>query len=162
MDSENTRATVRGFTPARLNAWELPNSTGTAFDPWRSALSASERRARRGVLAEQHVSTLIEERGWNIIDRNFRIRSGEIDLIAFDGDVLVFIEVRARTGTAFGLADDTVDQRKLEKITSTALTYIEQHPEFAEHYWRVDLFAITLGRGDRILACRQYENLTLS
>lgn len=125
-------------------------------------MSASERRARRGVLAEQHVQALIEERGWQLIDRNFRIRSGEIDLIALDSDVLVFIEVRARTGTAFGLADDTVDERKLQKITSTALTYIEQHPQYAEHWWRVDLFALTLGPGDRVLACRQYENLTLS
>lgn len=124
-------------------------------------MSASERRARRGVLAETHVAALIERRGWRIIDRNFRTRGGEIDLIAFDGDVLVFIEVRARTGSSFGLADETVDARKLQRITSTALAYIEQHPELAEHYWRVDLYAVALGSGERILACRQYENLTL-
>jgi putative endonuclease len=121
-----------------------------------------DRRASRGALAEDHVLKLIQERGWRVVDRNFRIRSGEIDLIAFDGDVLVFVEVRARTGTAFGRADDTVDFRKLEKIMSTALTYIELHPEYAEHFWRVDLFAITLGAGNSIVACRQYENLTLS
>jgi len=121
-----------------------------------------DRRASRGALAEEHVLQLVLDRGWRVVDRNFRIRSGEIDLIAFDGDVLVFVEVRARTGTAFGRADDTVDFRKLEKITSTALTYIEKHPEYAECYWRVDLFAITLGTGNSVLACRQYENLTLS
>ena len=104
---------------------------------------------------------LVERRGWRIIDRNFRTRAGEIDLIAFDGEVLVFVEVRARTGMAFGLSDETVNTRKLQRITTTALSYIEQHPELADHYWRVDLFALTLGSGERILACRQYENLTL-
>lgn len=125
-------------------------------------MSKPDRRARRGELAERHVEALIAERGWTVIDRNFRIRSGEIDLIAMDGEVLVFVEVRARTGTAFGIADETVDHRKLGKIMSTALTYIEQHPALADLYWRVDLFALTLGRGDSVAECRHYKNLTLS
>lgn len=124
-------------------------------------MSRPDRRARRGQLAERHVEDLVTGRGWTVIDRNFRIRSGEIDLIAMDDDVLVFIEVRARTGTAFGIADETVDHRKLQKIMSTALTYIEQHPDLADLYWRVDLFAITLGRGESVVDCRHYENLTL-
>jgi putative endonuclease len=113
-------------------------------------------------MAEKYVESLLLERGWLIVDRNFRTRAGEIDLIAFDHDVLVFAEVRSRTGTAYGLADETVDERKLRRIMTTALTYIEQNPEYAETYWRVDLFAITLASGDRVLACQQYENLTLS
>ena len=124
-------------------------------------MSTSDRRAIRGARAEQHVAALVERRGWRIVDRNFRTRSGEIDIIALEGEILVFVEVRARTGTAFGLADETVNTRKLQRITMTALSYIEQHPELADHYWRVDLFALTLGSGDRVLACRQYENLTL-
>lgn len=136
--------------------------TGAVFVLLQSVLSGSDRRARRGQIAERHVESLLTDRGWTIIDRNFRIRSGEVDLIAMDGGVLVFVEVRARTGTAFGIADETVDYRKLQKITNTALIYIEQHPELADLYWRVDLFAITLGRGESVLDCRQYENLTLS
>jgi putative endonuclease len=119
-------------------------------------------RARRGAAAEQHVAGIAQERGWRILDRNFRTRTGEIDLIALDGDVLVFAEVRARTGTQFGLADDTVDHRKLGKVTRTALEYVEQHPQYQDLYWRVDLFALTLDRSGRVVACRQYENLTLS
>lgn len=124
-------------------------------------MSASDRRARRGALGEQHVAALVEERGWSIIDRNFRTRGGEIDLVALDGDVLVFIEVRARSDAAFGLADETVDARKLRRLTTTAMTYIEQHPDLSERYWRIDLFAVTLNRDNRVIACRQYENLTL-
>jgi putative endonuclease len=124
-------------------------------------LSAPDPRASRGARAEQAIADEIASRGWTLIDRNFRTRYGEIDLVALDGDVLVFVEVRARTGTSFGVADETVGRRKLERIMSAALSYIEQHPEYAESWWRVDLFAITLNRAGAIIACRQYENLTL-
>jgi len=124
-------------------------------------LSASERRARRGKEAEQYVADLVTERRWSIVARNYRTRSGEIDIIALDSDVLVFVEVRARTGTAFGIADDTVTRAKLTRITSTALAFIEAHPQFADSYWRVDLFALALNASGGVLTCHQYENLTL-
>lgn len=111
--------------------------------------------------AEQAIADEVTSRGWQLLDRNFRTRYGEIDLVALDGDVLVFIEVKARTGTAFGLADETVGRRKLERIMSAALSYIEEYPEYAESWWRVDLFALTLNRAGDVMACRQYENLTL-
>lgn len=107
------------------------------------------------------MAALVERQGWKVVDRNYRTRAGEIDLIALDGDVLVFIEVRARTGSTFGVADETVTYRKLQRITTTALSYLEEHPDLDELFWRVDLFAISLGRGERVLACRHYENLTL-
>lgn len=103
---------------------------------------------------------LLTQRGCPIIQRNYRSRSGEIDVIALEGDVVVFAEVRARTGTAFGIADETVTRAKLRRITSTALAFIEEHPEYADSYWRVDLFALALADGC-VVACRQYENLTL-
>lgn len=124
-------------------------------------MSASERRARRGAQAEHHVAAVVEERGWKVIARNFRKRFGEIDLIAIDGDILVFIEVRARSDIAFGLADETVTRAKLQRVTSTAQAFIQDHLEYADSYWRVDLFALTMDRRGNITACRQYENLTL-
>ncbi|CAN5666904.1 hypothetical protein BH24CHL1_BH24CHL1_15400 [soil metagenome] len=128
---------------------------------WQSALSASERRARRGKEAEQYVVDLLTQRGYPIVERNYRTRSGEIDIVALEGDVLVFVEVRARTGTAFGIADDTVTYPKLRRIMSTALAFIEEHPEYADSYWRVDLFALALQANGGVLTCRQYKNLTL-
>lgn len=124
-------------------------------------MNAPDPRAARGARAELEIAGQVTSRGWQLLDRNFRTRFGEIDLIALDGVVLVFIEVKARTGTAFGLADETVGRRKLERIMSAAQSYIEQHPEYAESWWRVDLFAITLNRAGAVVACRQYENLTL-
>jgi putative endonuclease len=124
-------------------------------------LSASERRARRGKQAEQYVVDLLTQRGYLIVHCNYRTRSGEIDIIALDDDVLVFVEVRARTGTAFGIADDTVTRPKLRRIMSTALAFIEEHPEYADSYWRVDLFALALASNGGVASCRQYENLTL-
>lgn len=104
---------------------------------------------------------LLTRRGCSIIERNFRTRFGEIDIVALEGEVLVFVEVRARTGTAFGHADDTVTRAKLTRITSTALAFIEAHPELMDTYWRVDLFALTLDSRGSVRTCRRYENLTL-
>ena len=104
---------------------------------------------------------LLTQRGYPIVERNYRTRFGEIDIIVLEGDVLVFVEVRARTGTAFGIADDTVTRPKLRRIMSTALAFIEEHPEYADSYWRVDLFALALATHGRVVSCRQYENLTL-
>lgn len=124
-------------------------------------MSASERRIRRGKEAEQYVVDLLTERGCSVLGRNFRTRFGEIDIIALDDSVLVFAEVRARTGTSFAIADDTVTRAKLTRIMSTAQAFIEAHPEFVDSYWRVDLFALTLNTSGRVITCRQYENLTL-
>lgn len=124
-------------------------------------MSASERRASRGKLAEQYVHDHVQERGWTVVTRNYRTRAGEIDVIALDGEVLVFVEVRARTGSAFGLADDTVTSAKLRRITSTALSFIQDHPGYADCYWRVDLFALALDRSGDVISCHQYENLTV-
>lgn len=124
-------------------------------------MSASERRAARGKQAEEYVTRLVVERGWQVVARNYRTRYGEIDTVALDGDVLVFVEVRARTGDAFGLADDTVTRAKLRRLTSTALTFIRDHPQYEDSYWRIDLFALALDGRGIVVSCRQYENLTL-
>ena len=112
-------------------------------------------------MAEQHVADLVGERGWQILERNFRTRFGEIDIVALHDDVLVFIEVRARTGNTFGIADETVTRPKLRRVMAAALEFIQEHPEYADSYWRVDLFALALGSTGGVVNCREYQNLTL-
>lgn len=62
--------------------------------------------------------------GYRIIARNFRVKSGEIDIIAQDEDYLVFVEVKTRSGTEFGTPAEAVNFRKQQQIIKTALLYV--------------------------------------
>jgi putative endonuclease len=93
-------------------------------------------------LAERRLAAL----HWTIIERKWRIRGGEIDLIALDGDELVFVEVKTRRGSPRGTAEEAVDARKAARLISLGEQYVIQHPEHSERFWRVDIVAITLDR----------------
>lgn len=78
----------------------------------------------RGKGAEARAAQYLQTQGLKIIERNFRSRYGEIDLIARDGDTLIFVEVRARQSSAFGGAAASITAAKQEKITRTAQHYL--------------------------------------
>lgn len=78
----------------------------------------------RGKDAEARAARYLETQGLTIIERNYHSRYGEIDLIARDGATLVFVEVRARSSSAFGGAGASITASKRRKLTSTALHYL--------------------------------------
>ena len=101
----------------------------------------------RGASAEQRAAHLLASRGYQIVERNFRCTSGELDIVARDGEILCFIEVRSRTDGAHGHAAETVDRRKQRQVARVALHYIGlRNPHFEKS--RFDVVAIT---GDDIL-----------
>lgn len=66
----------------------------------------------------------LAKKGYEILERNFNCRTGEIDIIARDQEYLVFIEVKYRTNTSKGLPQEAIDLRKMKKITHTAEYYM--------------------------------------
>jgi putative endonuclease len=86
-------------------------------------------RRSAGRAAERLAAQFLEARGLEILERNFRCRAGEVDLIARDGRTIVFIEVRLRTGNAFGGAAASVDARKQAKVLRAAQYYLAGKPE---------------------------------
>jgi len=79
---------------------------------------------RAGEDAERLAAAYLEERGLRVIERNYRCRFGEIDLIAQDGRILVFIEVRQRHSAAFGGAAASITPAKRRKILRAARHYL--------------------------------------
>ncbi len=77
-----------------------------------------------GKEAEDRAASLLLQRGLRLVQRNYRCRGGEIDLIMRDGECLVFIEVRYRSRSDFGDALASVDQRKRQRITLAAQHYL--------------------------------------
>jgi putative endonuclease len=77
-----------------------------------------------------------------IVERNFRARGGEIDLVAREGDVLVFVEVRFRDGERFGTPEETVVPVKRRKIVSAARAYLGAIPWNSWKEARFDVVAV--------------------
>jgi putative endonuclease len=81
-----------------------------------------------GALGEQVARAFLEKRGYKVLETNFRTREGETDLIALEGEVVVFAEVKARTSHALGTPQEAVTPRKVERIKNLALEYLATHP----------------------------------
>ncbi len=78
----------------------------------------------RGAGAEEAAAAFLARQGLDILERNYRCRLGEVDIVARDGEVLVFVEVRARSGLAFGGAAASVDARKQARLAAAARHYL--------------------------------------
>lgn len=86
----------------------------------------------------------LEKAGYKIIERNFRTRFGEIDIIALDEDVLVFVEVKAKSSSMFGSPAEMVTAKKQFKIKKTAESYVLESGYVGP--WRIDVVAIQNSR----------------
>jgi putative endonuclease len=95
-----------------------------------------------GTLGESKAEAYLRRRGLRILERNFRLRMGEIDLVAQDGDTLVFVEVRSRANTRFGGAIRAVGPTKRRQVSRVAAAYLVwRSPSQARV--RFDVVAIT-------------------
>ena len=106
----------------------------------------TEERLRLGKAGEKLALKRLKKLGYKCIEKNYTCALGEIDLIARDGDYLVFIEIKTRKGHSIGYAKEAVDQRKIRQISKTALAYLKEN-ECCDAKSRFDVVAITLNRG---------------
>jgi putative endonuclease len=98
-----------------------------------------------GASAETAATRLLLERGYAIVERNFRCHAGELDVVARDGGVLVFVEVRSRTDPDHGHAAEMVDAQKQRRVARVAEYYLAmREPDYEEV--RFDVVAITAGQ----------------
>lgn len=104
-------------------------------------------------LAAEH---LIRE-GYVILARNFRCPHGEIDLIAEEQQYLVFVEVKTRRGSAYGLPEDAVTTRKQRKLIQVATYYLDQYG-FDTRSWRIDVVAVQMSQRGKLEEIRLYRH----
>jgi putative endonuclease len=110
----------------------------------------SRARLNLGDAGERYAERLLVEQGWRILERKWRGERGEIDLIADDGDQLVFVEVKTRRGEQYGSAEEALSSTKCSRLIDLGAHYIDEHPDMYQRFWRVDLLAITIGRSGRV------------
>lgn len=114
-------------------------------------------RRRLGQAGERLAEQRLVASGFELLERNWRAgRSGEIDLIARDGDCLVIVEVRTRRGQAFGSAEESVTPRKQAQLQSLAAAYCAQAGW--EGPVRIDVVALTLSLQGELTEVRHIKD----
>ncbi len=83
--------------------------------------------AQRGAQGEDIAVRTLKKCHYTIVERNFRTPAGEIDIIARDGDFLVFVEVRTRSSIEFGLPQETILAHKRDRLTRAARWYLQKN-----------------------------------
>jgi putative endonuclease len=104
---------------------------------WRRS-SGSEPLGQRG---EAAAARFLETRGYRVLERQLRGRYGELDLVAVDGDVVVFVEVKSRTTLASGHPTEAITPAKQRKVTQSALAYLKRRG-WLERRARIDVIAV--------------------
>lgn len=123
------------------------------------SLDGTDSRRRLGAAGEQLAAEHLERRGFTILERNFRTRWGELDIIAFDGATLVFCEVKSRRESG-GAVDalESVHQRKRSQVRKLAGRWLverERRPRACE--LRFDAIGVTFDRRGRFVALEHLE-----
>lgn len=95
-----------------------------------------------GDTAESIAENFLIKNKLSIIEKNYRMKTGEIDLIANDQDTLVFIEVKYRKSTRFGHPLEMVTPGKQKKIIRTSQLYLQKHPKLSNKACRFDVISI--------------------
>lgn len=99
------------------------------------------RTARQvGQHGEAHARTFLEERGYRILATNYRCPHGEIDIVAADGNAVVFVEVRTRRSRAYGPPEESLTAAKRHRLVATAEHYLQRHA--LTPTWRIDVVAM--------------------
>jgi len=104
------------------------------------------KRRDTGILGEKLAADFLTERGYGIVETNFRCPEGEIDIVARHGESLVFVEVRTRSSRRFGTPEESITAVKKERMRLAAARYRETHDDVPQQ-WRLDVVVIELGRG---------------
>ena len=117
----------------------------------RRATCPPEDRGRAGAEAETAACAYLEAKGMQVVARNFRARGGEVDVVAREGEVLVFVEVRYREDDGLGAPEETVGRVKRLRIVAAARAYLSRIPAAAWKEARFDVVAVVGTGSDRII-----------
>lgn len=100
-------------------------------------------RQQRGRIGERVAAALLRRSGYAILEQNVRCGRVELDIVARDGAVLVFVEVKARWSDGFGAPQDAITPAKRRNLLSAAGQYVRSR-QMDDQAWRVDVLALRL------------------
>ena len=103
-----------------------------------------------GSKGEDLALSFLKRQGLELVDRNYRCKRGELDLVMLDGQELVFVEVKYRSGDQLVDALESVGFTKQKRLIRASSSYLDQHPRHWKRVMRFDVVAITAKREEEI------------
>lgn len=97
---------------------------------------------QKGNLGEDRAAEFLLANGYDVLDRNYRIRTGEIDIVAMKGDTLVFVEVKSLPHGNLEILSHELNEIKQKKIIKTSKSYLQNHRQYSNKFIRYDVLAI--------------------
>lgn len=117
-----------------------------------------ENNRKKGTMGESMAARLLEEKGYRIVDRNVLTKSGEIDLLAYDGKTLVFVEVKTRWSNRYGSPKEAITAVKKTRMVRAALQYLTRHGKM-EIDFRFDVVSILLNERNELVDWELIQNI---
>jgi putative endonuclease len=124
-----------------------------------TTLAARDDRQGLGRRGEELAARHLAAKGYEILARNWRCESGEVDVVTRDGGCLAFVEVRTRRGRAMGPPEESITPDKQARLVSLGQAYVQAHDWVGD--WRIDVVAIEMDRHGRVLRVDHYENAVI-
>lgn len=119
-------------------------------------------RSEFGQWAECSVAQYLKEKGYLIVDRNYRKKWGEIDIIAKKEGILIFVEVKANKKEVAGFEpENRVSPEKLRRMNRAIQTYLSAKKYLPEQEWQVDIVSLTLDRDRGVAKIKHFKNIDL-
>lgn len=118
-------------------------------------------RKEFGYFAENIAGRYLESKGYSVVERNYLKPWGEIDIVAREGDVTVFVEVKANMREYAGEfnPESRVDDRKMSALIKTAMLYMEYEAKSVESEWRIDIVSVTVNEIAQNAKIRHFKNI---
>jgi putative endonuclease len=99
---------------------------------------------------EQRAAQFLQNKGYAILEMNWRCKYGELDIIAQQGERIVFVEVRSRRADSTDAAFESVNRQKQAKLIKAAYHYLDAH-QIPDADWRIDVIGIAITRAGKLL-----------
>jgi putative endonuclease len=114
-----------------------------------------------GRKGEQSAADFLQKKGYVIIEKNFRIRNGEIDIIAIDKkeNTLVFVEVKTRSSEQFGTPFEAIHYWKMKALLNAAQVYKLSHKNLPD-LMRIDAIAISINKNGEVIDIEHMKNIS--
>lgn len=116
-------------------------------------------KKEEGKKGEEIAADFLKKQGCEILVKNFRTKSGEVDIIALDKNILVFVEVKTRKSFEYGLPIEAITKRKIKSIINVAQYFKLLHPELP-HALRIDAISIQLDQNNKAEEIEHFKNIS--
>lgn len=115
-----------------------------------------------GQWAENYVAQYLESGGYSILNRNYRKKWGEIDIIAEKNEILIFVEVKANKNDTVGFEpENRVNQEKLRRMNRAIQTYLAYKKYSPDQEWQIDIISLTLNRDRGVVKIKHFKNIEI-